>query len=87
MGRSQTRRADRTSRRGPRDGRSAPARTPEAKAEEDYVKRTKDPLGADPGSTAFVFLTARRWSEKEDRATDKQKEGVWREVRVLDADD
>lgn len=57
------------------------------KANEDYEKRTKDPLGLDPSETTFVFVTPRRWSKKDEWATNKQAEGIWREVRVYDADD
>lgn len=36
-----------------------------SKADEDYDKRSKDPLGLDPSSTSFVFVTLRRWEGKE----------------------
>lgn len=57
------------------------------KADSDYAKRTEDPLGLDPSETAYVFVTPRRWSKKQEWAAEKQAEGVWREVRACDADD
>jgi addiction module HigA family antidote len=57
------------------------------KAAEDYAKRTKNPLGLDPSETTFIFVTPRYWSKKREWAEQKQAEGVWREVRVYDAED
>lgn len=57
------------------------------KADSDYAKRTKDPLGLDPSETTYVFVTPRRWSKKQEWAAEKQGEGIWREVRAYDADD
>ena len=59
------------------------------KATKDYDNRTSDPLGADPGSSTFVSVTARRWSEK-DRSEwieERRQEGIWQDIRVLDAED
>lgn len=58
-----------------------------SKAEEDYVKRSKDPLGLDQMQTTFVFITPQRWSGKDEWAAEKRAEGIWRDVRVLDADE
>ncbi len=60
---------------------------PKGKADDDYIKRTKDPLGVDPSLTTFVFVTPRRWSGKEDWGEDKRLSGTWRDVWVRDADD
>ena len=57
------------------------------KADEDYRKRTKDPLGLDKAQTTFVFVTPRRWDGKFDWMAERKAEGVWRDVKVLDADD
>ena len=57
------------------------------KADEDYEKRCKDPLGLDPAKTTFIFVTPRRWGGKGDWVEKRQKEGIWREVRAYDADD
>ena len=58
-----------------------------SKAEEDFAKRTVNPLTAHPAETTFMFVTPRRWSGKEDWEKKKRDQGVWKDVRVLDADD
>jgi hypothetical protein len=65
------------------------SRKAKAKADGDYEKR-KETLSEDtirPAETAFVFVTPRRWSKKDEWIREKQKEGFWREVRAYDADD
>ena len=54
------------------------------KANEDYNKRTNDPLNIDPVDTAFVFLTSRRWNQIREWI-DAKSVGPWREVRAIDA--
>ena len=64
--------------------------TPESiktKANEDYDKRTANPLGADPQSSTFVFVTPRRWAGKNKWAANKKSQGDWADVRAYDADD
>ncbi len=56
------------------------------KAQTDYDKRTKDPLGVVPAKTTFVFATPRRWGGAEKWARERKAEGVWADVRVIDAD-
>lgn len=63
------------------------AADPKRKAERDWGTRTADGLTLTPADATFVFVTPRRWSDKEEWAARKTKEGPWREVRVLDADD
>ncbi len=59
-----------------------------SKADDDYEKRKENPpLGIVPAETAFVFVTPRRWSKKDEWAATRLAEGLWREVRVYDADD
>ncbi len=60
---------------------------PRAKAQTEYKKRTADPLGVQPTSTAFVFVTARRWPGAQEWERERRAEAAWRDVRVLDADD
>lgn len=60
---------------------------PGEKAQADYDKRTSDPLGTDPATASFVFVTPRRWAGKERWVSDRRADRVWRDVRVLDADD
>ncbi len=57
------------------------------KADADYAKRVKDPLGLDPAEATFVFVTPRYWPKKREWAAKKRAEGVWRDVRVHDAED
>ncbi|RIK66071.1 MAG: hypothetical protein DCC65_10630 [Planctomycetota bacterium] len=57
------------------------------KADGDYEKRTAEPLGIDPATSTFVFVTARRWADKREWEVARQKEGEWKDVRAYDADD
>jgi hypothetical protein len=73
------------------DGRSAwelgTSADPRDKAQRDYRSRTDDPLGVDRSTTAYVALSSRLWPDKRAWAEEKQREGIWREVRAYDADD
>ena len=57
------------------------------KANRDYETRTEDPLGEDPATTTFVFVTPRRWPRKRQWERARKDEGFWLNVRALDADD
>jgi transcriptional regulator with XRE-family HTH domain len=57
------------------------------KATEDYEKRTADPGVIVPANSTFIFVTPRHWSEKDEWAEARRKEGVWRNVRVYDGTD
>jgi hypothetical protein len=57
------------------------------KAESDYATRSENPLTAEPAATSYVFVTPRRWPRKEVWAKQKQAQGPWKTVQVLDADD
>lgn len=59
----------------------------ERKAEEDFTKRSTNPLGVDKKNATFVFVTCRKWLNSNGWATAKKLEGQWAEVKVLDADD
>lgn len=62
-------------------------RQPKPKADQDYEKR-RDALDASEAAVlTFVFATPRRWAGAEEWATDRRAEGVFADVRVLDADD
>ena len=56
------------------------------KANSDYEKRTKDPLGEEVAATTFVFATARRWPGKTEWTREHRENGPWHDVRVIDAD-
>lgn len=58
-----------------------------AKADADYEKRSADPLGIDPRTTSFVFVTPQRFAAKRAWCTEKRVPGPWRDVRIIDADD
>lgn len=57
------------------------------KAEEDFVKRTANPLGRDPKLTTFVFVTPQRFPDKEAWVAEKRAQGAWKDVVALDGDD
>lgn len=57
------------------------------KAQHDYEARVKRPEDLDPSSTTFVFVTPRRWGGKRSWAAKMRAQGVWRDVRTVDADD
>ena len=56
-------------------------KNPKSKAASDYSKRTTDP------TATFMFVTPRRWVDKDEWARDRRAECQWAGVRVLDADD
>lgn len=60
-------------------------RDPGRKAEEDFQKRSKNPLGFDPRQTCFVFVTPRKWTKKYEWREKKLKLGKWKNVRVYDS--
>lgn len=60
---------------------------PGRKAEEDYRKRREVPLAADPKEAIFTFATPRRWATASKWESQKEEDGFFAGVRVLDADD
>ena len=62
---------------------------PRKKAQDDYRNRTKNPMGIDPAATAFIVVSLRKWeeSDRQDWLTRRNKDGIWRTVVALDADD
>lgn len=59
---------------------------PSSKANDDYRTRTENPQGVDPAKATFVFVTSRRWPGAAEWEQKKREEGVWADVRVIDAD-
>lgn len=57
------------------------------KANEDYEKRVKQIAEGDRQTRIFVFITARKWPQKEKWAAEKRAEGQWLDVRAYNADD
>jgi len=62
-------------------------RSPRTKAQSDYEKRSKDPQGVNPSETSYLFVTPRRWRAASTWAGEREAEGVWKRVLVLDGDD
>jgi hypothetical protein len=57
------------------------------KANDDYNKRSQNPLDITPDETTFVFVTPRRWGGKDDWVKERNGDGIWHEVRAYDAED
>lgn len=60
---------------------------PQAKATEDYKKRTAKPGAVNPTETTFVFVTPRAWPQKDEWVQARLAEGKWTGVRVIDGVD
>lgn len=56
------------------------------KADDDYEKRTANPLGFNPSECTFIFVTPRLWTKGIDWANEKKQEAVWKDVRVINAE-
>ena len=57
------------------------------KADSDYEKRRKNPRDIDPSKSTFVFVTPKRWSDKEDWQKTKRNDNFWYNVLAYDVDD
>lgn len=60
---------------------------PAQKADDDYEKRRANLAEAIPQEAVFTFVTPRRWHGGSAWADARRAEGVFADVRVLDADD
>ena len=60
---------------------------PQEKASEDFAKRVFETDVEEMGATAFVFVTPRRWRQREAWRQIAGAAAPWRSVRTLDADD
>ncbi|MCB0864864.1 MAG: helix-turn-helix domain-containing protein [Solirubrobacterales bacterium] len=60
---------------------------PSSKAADDFRKRASQGSEADRKQTSFVFMTPRRWRGAQAWEKERRAEAVFRDVRVLDADD
>lgn len=59
-----------------------------SKFNDDYRKRSENPNKIDTHETTFCFVTSRIWNHREgitEFTKAKQKDGVWKSVRILDA--
>lgn len=59
---------------------------PGAKANDDYNKRSSNPVGVEPTQATFVFATPRRWLARDAWAAKKRAEGRWKDVLAFDAE-
>lgn len=57
------------------------------KADQDFNKRSADPLGRNPKQTTFVFVTPHRFPKKDKWVTEKKALDIWRDVIALDGND
>jgi len=57
------------------------------KADDDYQKRSENPLGLDKRKSTFCFVTPRRWPKKGEWVQARCAERQWADVRAFDADD
>lgn len=57
------------------------------KASEDYRSRKEGSSARPPVEVGYMAVTLRRWRNKAQWASDREREGHWRTVRALDADD
>jgi hypothetical protein len=55
------------------------------KADDDYDKRTADPLGYIQKDSVFIFVTPRFCRDKDKWIQDKKAEGAWKDVKVYDS--
>lgn len=58
---------------------------PRTKADDDYNKRTNNPLGYDKASSTFVFVTPRLWDKAGEWARNKKQAGEWNNIVVITA--
>jgi len=61
-------------------------RSVRGKADDVYTKRSAEPLDLDTKDTTFIFVTPRRWANKEEWAGEKRQKGIWKYVRAYDAE-
>ena len=62
-------------------------KNPKQKADRDYTKRTANPQGETTSQTTFVFVTTRRFRDKDEWMNNRRKEGHWADVCALNVDD
>ena len=60
---------------------------PKRKAEKVFKDRKKGPLGIPPSEVTFVFVTSRKWDEKQKWRDEKRQLDTWKSVEVYDSVD
>ncbi|MGD0589526.1 MAG: hypothetical protein ABSA44_01845 [Bacteroidota bacterium] len=56
------------------------------KADREYEKRSKNPLGFNPTECVFIFVTPRLWTKSDEWVKEKKKDGIWKDVKVINAE-
>lgn len=56
------------------------------KANDDYEKRTANPLGFNPSESTYVFVTPRLWANGDDWIKEKMDEGIWKDIKVINSE-
>ncbi|MBK7243814.1 MAG: hypothetical protein IPH98_08140 [Saprospiraceae bacterium] len=62
------------------------SKEPKGKADDDYAKRSDNPLGYDPSESTFIFVTPRLWKNAEDWVNEKKKDGIWKDIKVYNSE-
>ncbi|MCD8102763.1 MAG: hypothetical protein LUE26_09395, partial [Alistipes sp.] len=57
------------------------------KADLDYEKRKKDPLGLNPQETTYIFITPRIWTRANRWIEERKKENFWKDIKVITAEE
>lgn len=57
------------------------------KADSDYDKRKREPIGFTPCDCTFIFVTPRLWTKKDEWIEAKKAENQWKDVIVYDSTD
>jgi len=63
------------------------SQSPGTKAEEDYKKRTTDPIDLEPSRSTFVFVTSRPWPNRSQWVSKRKNAGQWKDIRVIGANE
>jgi len=62
------------------------SKDPKGKADDDYAKRSANPLGFDPAESTFIFVTPRLWQNGDDWVTEKKRDGIWKDIKVYNSE-
>ena len=62
-------------------------KTPKGKAEHDFKNRERGPLGLPPSEVTYIFVTSRKWDDKQKWRDEKRELGKWKSVEVYDSSD
>lgn len=57
----------------------------QGKAEGDFKKNSEDSSAINKKESVFIFVTPRKWQDKDKWCARKNKLGIWKEVRVYDS--